>query len=328
MSKQQGEFDLAELQDRVAVITGAGNFGIGWGIAKHAALQLGMHVVLVDLHQATVEQASQQLQALVGDRRVLGLACDVTQSTDLEAAALAIDQHFPDTSIGAVFANAGVIFNNTILRSDIDDWQTTLNVNILGVVRTMQALVPKLQAQSQRSIFCSTASVGGLVRGDGGAAAYQASKHAVVALSESLSFELAAKSPQIHVNVLCPCIVSSSLLQSSQTNKRLRNDPSATAVTATQSRDIPLGMTPERHAEQVFDLIAAGKFYLVTDNTRPYVDHDFPFAAAQIIGERFHNLSSLELDNSDAFAVEQSAYPSSILKGPMFAELARRAQED
>ena len=162
----------------------------------------------------------------------------------------------------------------------------------------------------------------------GGAAAYQASKHAVVALSESLSCELAAKSPQIHVNVLCPCIVSSSLLQSSQTNKRLRNDPSATAVTATQPRDIPLGMTPERHAEQVFDLIAAGKFYLVTDNTRPYVDHDFPFAAAQIIGERFHNLSSLELDNSDAFAAEQSAYPSSILKGPMFAELARRAQED
>ena len=123
--------------------------------AKHAALQLGMHVVLVDLHQATVEQASQQLQALVGDRRVLGLACDVTQCTDLKAAALAIDQHFPDTNIGAVFANAGVLFNNTILRSDMDDWQTTLDVNILGVVKTMQALVPKLQAQSQRSIFCT-----------------------------------------------------------------------------------------------------------------------------------------------------------------------------
>ena len=54
MSKQQGELDLRQFKDQIAVITGAGNNGIGWGIAKHAALDLGMHVVLVDLHMSVV----------------------------------------------------------------------------------------------------------------------------------------------------------------------------------------------------------------------------------------------------------------------------------
>ena len=79
-----------------------------------------------------------------------------------------------------------------------------------------------------------------------------------------------------------------------------------------------LGMTPERHAEQVFDLIADGKFYLVTDNVRPYVDHDLPFDAMNIITERFDNLRELQLDNADAFKMPAEGYPSSILKGPMF----------
>ena len=62
MSKQQGELDLRQFKDQIAVITGAGNNGIGWGIAKHAALELGMHVVLVDLHMSVVDKACAQLR--------------------------------------------------------------------------------------------------------------------------------------------------------------------------------------------------------------------------------------------------------------------------
>ena len=177
---------------------------------------------------------------------------------------------------------------------------------------------PRLQAQAEKSLFCSTASVGGLVRGDGGAASYQASKHAVVALTESLSFEIARKSPQVHVRVLCPCIVNTSLMQSSQLNKSAKNAPASIDVASIKPNEMVLGMTPERHAEQVFDLIADGKFYLVTDNVRPYVDHDFPFDAMNIIAERFDNLKELQLDNADAFKTSAKGYPSSILKGPMF----------
>ena len=80
MSRQQEKFDLAKLEGRVAVITGAGNFGIGWGLAKYAALNLHMHVALIDLHEATVEQAAADLRAMAPDLGILALACDVTSN--------------------------------------------------------------------------------------------------------------------------------------------------------------------------------------------------------------------------------------------------------
>ena len=328
MSRQQEKFDFAELTGRVAVITGAGNYGIGWGLAKHAALELRMHVVLIDLHEATVQHAAADLRAMAPDLNILALACDVTNSADLISALDKIDDVFAGMSIGAVFANAGVFFSSSILKSDIEDWEATLNVNVLGVVKTIKAFVPKLQAQTRQSIFCVTASVGGLVRGDGGAAAYQASKHAVVALTESLSFEIAKKSPQVHVHVLCPCIVSTSLMLSSELIKLAKNSPAETDFEPIKPNETALGMTPERHAKQAFDLIAEGKFYLITDNVKPYVDHNLPFAAMDIIAERFANLKELELDNSDAFATPAVGYPSAILKGPMFQAGTKFSNKD
>jgi len=326
MSKQQGQLSLSQFQNQVAVVTGAGNNGIGWGIAKHVALELGMHVVLVDLHRNVVESACKRLKSLVDQQKVIGVQCDVTKVEDLDRCVIEIQEKIPDCSIGMVFANAGVIFNNTILKSDLDDWKITLDVNVIGVVATAKVFVPLLQAQQTESVFCSTASVGGLVRGDGGAASYQASKHAVVALSESLSFEIAKKSPQIRVCVLCPCIVASSLMTSSEVNKRAGKGEMAGTPEQLEPTAHQFSMTPENHANQVFDLMSEGKFYLVTDNVRPYVDHDYPFDAQAIINERLNNLEKMVLDNSDAFQPAEGRHPSSILKGPMFQETSRLNQ--
>ena len=82
-------------------------------------------------------------------------------------------------------------------------------------------------------------------------------------------------------------------------------------------------MTPENHATQVFDLMREGKFYLVTDNVKPYVEHDYPFEASPIIRERFQNLDNLELDNSDAFVESEHGNATSILKGAMCQEIKR-----
>ena len=323
MSKQQGELNLQQFKDQIAVITGAGNNGIGWGIAKHAALELGMHIVLVDLHLSVVEAACEKLRELAPGQKIIGVQCDVTKIEELERVAQVLDEKIANHPIGMVFANAGVIFNNTILKSSLEDWKITMNVNVLGVVATAKIFVPLLQRQTTESVFCSTASVGGLVRGDGGAASYQASKHAVVALSESLSFEIAKKSPQIRVSVLCPCIVTSALMASSLVNKKASKGESEVEVEQLRPASSTLAMTPENHAKQVFDLMKEGKFYLVTDNVRPYVEHDYPFEAKNIIRERFQNLDDLELDNSDVFDKKTQGHPTSILKGAMFKEIRR-----
>ena len=320
MSKQQGPMDLEELRGTVAVVTGAGNNGIGWGVCCHAAGELGMHVVALDLHESLVSSAQQRLREQFPAVESFGLVCDVTKPEELTGCITQIQQLLPGKAIGAVFANAGVMFSHTILNSTPAEWATTMNVNVIGVVNTMQAFVPILQAQESTSIFSATASIGGLVRGDNGGASYQASKHAVVATSEALSFELARKSPQIRVHVMCPCIVASALDKTSVTNQEVSEGKvDAAEVTAATTSDFRLSMTPERHAQQVFDHIKAGNFYMVTDNVRPYVDHDRPFGGMEIVRERYENLTQLTLDNSDAWISRPGRAPSSIMKGPMFS---------
>ncbi|XOV90607.1 MAG: SDR family NAD(P)-dependent oxidoreductase [Pseudomonadota bacterium] len=327
MSVQQEPIDLASLRGSIAVVTGAGNNGIGWGICKHAAGELGMHVVAIDLHANLVESAARRLTEMYPDVTSIGIAADVTSPESLAAASSAILARFPGLRIGAVFANAGVIFHHTILKSTLEEWRQTLEVNVIGVVNTLQAFVPLLQAEQADSILCTTASIGGLVRGDGGGAAYQASKHAVVALTESLSFELARKSPQIRVHVLCPCIVQSALGHTSQVNASvLRGELDAAEVTGVEQGDNGLAMTTEAHARQVFDQIAVGNFYMITDNVRPYVDHDFPFDGTAIVKERVDNLLRRRLDNADAWLPGPNGPPSAILKGPLFREIGRRRQ--
>lgn len=327
MSRQQGSFNLKNLSDRVAVVTGAGNNGIGWGICRHAISELGMRVAVLDLHERLVSDAAARLNDEFGNGCAIGVICDVTRPESLAAALDRIALDFPESSIGAVFANAGVIFNHTLLKSTAEEWATTLSVNVVGVVNTIQAFVPTLQAQKDDSIFCTTASVGGLVRGDGGAASYQASKHAVVALTEALSFELARKSPQVRIHVLCPCIVGTALGATSITNARVARGDVAThdIEPAKTSELLGLAQTPERHAQQVFDHIAAGNFYMVTENKPPYVDHEFPFDAKGIIRERMENMLQLDLDNGDAWVAGPNGPPSSILKGPLWQELKNRS---
>lgn len=328
MSKQQQPVELESLRGTIAIVTGAGNNGIGWGLCTHAAGQLGMHVVAVDLHENLVKDAQRRLRESYPGVECLGIQADVTRPESLARCLETVQREMPDRQIGAVFANAGVIFNHTILRSTPEEWSTTLNVNVVGVINTIQAFVPALQAQSGQSIFSATASVGGLVRGDGGAASYQASKHAVVAIAEALSFELARKSPQIHVHVLCPCIVQSALGETSKANAAVASGELDTnEITASPLGGGSLAMATERHAEQVFDHIAEGNFYMITDNVRPYVDHDFPFDGLGIIRERYENMMTLKLDNSDAWETGPSGPPSAILKGPLFQEVKRRANE-
>ncbi len=327
MSRQQGPLDLDELAGGVAVVTGAGNNGIGWGIALKA-VELGMRVALIDLHQHLVDDAVSRLRERFPGAECVAIEADVTEPESLARSLEIIDATWGRPEIGAVFANAGVIFNRTVLKSSLDEWRTTLGVNVIGVVNTIHAFVPRLREQARQSIICNTASVGGLVRGDGGGAAYQASKHAVVALTESLSFELAANAPQVRVHVLCPCIVQTALGATSRANRSVRDGTArADQLVAQDFGPEGLAMRPERHAQQVFDQIAAGKAYVITDNVRPYVDHDFPFDALAIIKERVENLLDQQIDNADALRGD-AARPSAILKGPMFQEMGRRAATD
>jgi hypothetical protein len=102
-------------------------------------------------------------------------------------------------------------------------------------------------------------------------------------------------------------------------NQQVRDGAaSAEEVEALGAGGFRLAMTPDRHAQQVFDHIQVGNFYMVTDNVRPYVDHDLPFDGVAIMRERHENMQALTIDNSDAWVRRPGMAASSIMKGPMF----------
>jgi hypothetical protein len=104
-------------------------------------------------------------------------------------------------------------------------------------------------------------------------------------------------------------------------NQRVRDgESSQDDLEALGAGGFRLAMTPERHAAQVFEHIKAGNFYMITDNVRPYVDHDLPFDGLDIMRERHDNMQALTLDNSDAWKRRPGMAPSAIMKGPMFGE--------
>ena len=103
-----------------------------------------MHVVLVDLHMSVVDKACAQLRELAPDRQIVGVQCDVTKIEELERVTQVVNEEVSGHAIGMVFANAGVIFNKTILNSPLEDWKTTLDVNVIGVVATAKVFVPLL----------------------------------------------------------------------------------------------------------------------------------------------------------------------------------------
>ena len=100
--------------------------------------------------------------------------------TDPEALTRAHDRirsTWPDLPIGAVFANAGVIFNHTILRSTVEEWRTTLDVNVLGVFQMVRAVRPAMVDSGGGSIVNISSQAG--ATGTGSSIAYAAAKGAV-----------------------------------------------------------------------------------------------------------------------------------------------------
>ena len=173
----------------------------------------------------------------------------------------------------------------------LGDWEYTLSVNVLGVVKTVAAFLPALRRRAPDAHIVNTASLGGIVsdvRAPIGA--YLASKYACVGYSEMLRAELAGEG--IGVSVLCPGVVASELMGTSAANR-----PDAYGVQAAPQLASPGGtgappppvraMAAEDVGPIVIRAVRANRFHVLTHwQARPLVERrframleDFEFAA-------------------------------------------------
>jgi NAD(P)-dependent dehydrogenase (short-subunit alcohol dehydrogenase family) len=203
---------LKEFKDKVAVITGAAS-GIGRALAERCARE-GMQVVLADMEVEALTTTEAALKAT--GATVLAVVTDVSKAQDVEALAQKTLQAFG--AVHLLCNNAGVWAGTSVWESPLADWEWVLGVNMWGVIHGVRVFVPFMLAQETEGHIVNTASMSGLLTAPG-LGAYLVSKHGVVALSETLSHELAQRRAKVKVSVLCPGWVNT------QFSEAVRNRP-------------------------------------------------------------------------------------------------------
>jgi len=190
-----------DLAGRIAVITG-GARGIGFATVGRF-LASGATVLIWDRDQAAIDAA---LETAAAGARLSGRAVDVTQSGEVAAAAKAAVE--AQGKVDILVNNAGIAgpTKKTWEYGD-EEWQAVVDLNLTGVFNCCRALVPQMLGHGYGRIV-SIASIAGK-EGNPNAAAYSATKAAVIGLTKSLGKELAETG--ILVNCITPAAIRTAI---------------------------------------------------------------------------------------------------------------------
>ena len=254
-------------QGRTAVITGAAS-GFGLETARLAARK-GMNVVMADVTEEPLTAAVEEIEAL--GAQVLPFRCDVRNAAEIEALGAATLARFGAPHL--VFNNAGVGAGGLIWEHTARDWDWVMGVNVMGVAHGVRVFTPMMLAAEKADPAYSghivnTASMAGLVSMPN-MGVYNVSKHAVVALSETLYQDLKLVSDRVHAHVLAPYFVPTGIARSERSRPQ---DAQEDDRRATTSQRVAQGLiekavaggriTAADVAQFVFDALEADRFYI------------------------------------------------------------------
>ncbi len=254
---------MQDLRGKVAVVTGAAS-GIGRALATRFAGE-GMRVVLADVEQGPLDAACGELAAQGHD--VCAVRTDVSRADEVQRLAAATLDAFGKVHV--VCNNAGVFTGGRSWQAPLSDYEWVFGVNVWGVLHGLRAFVPILLAQGEPAHIVNTASMAG-VTGAPMAAAYYMSKHAVVALSESLFHELALEKTPVGVSVLCPEMVSTGIARSERNRPaelgrgELEDDPGRDLVEGAIKELIYMGVPPSEIADRVLSAVLENRFWILS----------------------------------------------------------------
>jgi NAD(P)-dependent dehydrogenase (short-subunit alcohol dehydrogenase family) len=254
---------MKEFNGKVAVITGAAS-GIGRGIAERCVNE-GMKVVLADIDDASLAQAETELRNLGGT--VIGVRTDVSKRSDVERLARQTIEAFGQVHL--LVNNAGIGAGGSPWEATWNDWEWAIGVNLWGVIHGVKVFTPAMLAQNVEGHIVNTSSAAGLVVG-GASAPYSTTKHAVVALSESLYLTLQQRSSLVKVSVLCPGLVRTNIASAERNrpaalkNEPVELTPEMRAGLNFMKAAIDAAMPPLQVADKVFDAIQKEQFYILT----------------------------------------------------------------
>ena len=255
---------MQSLNDKVVAITGAGS-GFGREFARLAA-RLGMRLALSDVQ-------SDALDAVVDELREADVSSDVVDVADSVQMERWADRVFNrHGAVHLLMNNAGVGGGGFVWETTESDWQWIMGVNLMGVVHGVRHFVPRMlasEARGEPAHVVNTASMAGWLAAPL-MGVYNVSKHAVVALSETLFHDLRLAKSNIGVTVLCPAFVPTGIA----TSHRNRPVDVGSEVTPTASQRMAQSaiekavgggkMTAAEVARMTFDAVRENRFYVFT----------------------------------------------------------------
>ncbi len=228
-----------------ALVTGGGR-GIGREIAS-ALTQAGATVTVVGRHRATLDET-----VAAGAAHFAAVA-DVADQAAVNAAVAEALRRQP---IDILIANAGVAESAPFGKSDAALFRRMLDINFMGVVHSIQAVLPSMRDRRYGRIVAIASTAG--LKGYAYVSAYSAAKHAVVGLVRSLALELATT--RVTVNAVCPGFTDTDLVAGSIDTIMKKTGRSHAQAVAELAKHNPQGrlISPEEVADAVLWLCGEG----------------------------------------------------------------------
>lgn len=254
---------MKTLQDKVAVVTG-GASGLGRAMALHFARE-GMRVAIADIEQAGIDRTVGELKALGAN--AIGVRTDVSKAAEVDALAGRVLKDLGGVHV--VCNNAGISPLGAVWENTLADWQWMLGVNLWGVIHGVRTFAPLLIAQDEGHIV-NTASVAGLINPPN-SGMYNVTKHAVVALTETLHHDLGERKSKVRCSVLCPAYVPTGIADSERnrppelSNPALEKSAEQLAKEAMLKKAVRSGrLSADDIGAAVLAAVRENRFYILT----------------------------------------------------------------
>lgn len=223
------------LEGKVAIVTGAGCVGPGWGNGRATCARFaeeGAKIFAVDLHTDTLAETLNCTRGVGGE--IEPYQCDVTDNIAVEAMVKACINHFG--SVDLLVNNVGGSAKGGATELDEAQWDSQLDFNLKSVYLCCHHVLPQMVAQGSGAIV-NTASTSGIRYTGAAQVAYASAKAAVIQFSKVTAVEFAAKG--IRVNTVVPGQLHTPMVEARLAAQRTGNN--VDALLQSRLKRIPLG---------------------------------------------------------------------------------------
>ena len=251
------------MKNQLVVVTG-GASGIGKALAYRYG-RAGYRICIGDIEEPALQGT---IDELINDGITAnGYVLDVSSESSMHSFKEAIVSEIGTP--GIVCLNAGVGAGGPIESSSTKDWEWILAVNLWGVIYGIQSFLPVLKQENDGHILVTSSIAGHLSYP--GMGPYNASKHAVLTIAETLYFELEQENSGVGISALCPGLVRTGILDSDRNRHEKYQLPALDQADDLTDRKELIeeiyanSLSPDVVADLVFEGIQKKKFYIFTD---------------------------------------------------------------